>query len=95
MRKQVGKRQLVVRAFRKLQKQGILARANYLCCTSCASASLAKEAKQTGAKGGVYWHAQDEEALRQESELHLGFVGADFDVEKTVDVGRRLTWGDG
>jgi hypothetical protein len=90
MRDAGRKRQLVLKAMRKLEKRGIIARPNYLCCTTCASSALAWDAVEAGAQGGVYWHRQDEEGLRKGKELNIGFVGAGYDDEKTAAVGRLL-----
>ncbi|MFQ5801391.1 MAG: hypothetical protein ACE5JQ_00670 [Candidatus Methylomirabilales bacterium] len=84
------KRQLLLKAFKKLEKKGLIARANFMCCTTCASNGVAWDAEITGVKGGVYWHAQDEESLGQRNELHIGFAAAGFDSGNTAEVGKIL-----
>jgi hypothetical protein len=66
------------RAFQALRKLGYLARRNYLCCSSCAGASLANEAERlldAGAKprGAVFYHRQDTEAFRDGHHLRIRF----------------------
>ena len=84
-----NKRQLR-KAFKKLEKKGLIARPNYMCCTTCASHGVAEDAELMGCTGGVYWHRQNEDDLRQGGDLHIGFVGAAFDDKKTAEVGRIL-----
>lgn len=90
MSKGVGNRRLIVKAMRSLKKHGIVAKPNYWCCTTCASAALAWDTEEEGLKGGVYWHAQNEDDLRQGGDLYIGFVGAGYDDAKTAAIGKLL-----
>ena len=58
-------------AFRELRKDGIDARANFMCCSSCAVAALDK----SDGNGGVYWHAQANDFFNERGYVHIGFVG--------------------
>lgn len=90
MNNTAGKRRLVLKAMRKLEKHGVVARPNYLCCTTCASSALAWDSEMMGVQGGVYWHRQNEEGLRKGDDLNIGFVGAGYDDNKTAAVGKLL-----
>lgn len=83
-------RQLLRKAFKKLEQKGLIARPNYLCCTTCASNAVAWDADLMGLQGGVYWHGQNEDSLRDGGDLYIGFVGAGFDDGKTAEVGKAL-----
>jgi cold shock CspA family protein len=77
-------RRALGQAFRSLEKGGILARANFTCCGTCASAELGELVRRKGAKGGIYWHQQDEERLRETGEVDLGYVSGSM---TTAEVG--------
>ena len=56
------------RVFAILEKQGFLARQNFMCCSGCAGQALATEAsdlkdKGIEVKGAVYYHQQDMEGF--------------------------------
>lgn len=74
----------ILAAFAKLRKQGIRARANFMCCGSCAAAGLDIKGK----KGGVYWHQQDEERFREDGYVYLGFCSRTD--EEALLVGKAL-----
>lgn len=51
----------VLLAFKDLRKEGIIARANHMCCMTCASYDLGERLeKDTKKIGAAYWHRQDE-----------------------------------
>lgn len=56
--------------FRQLRSQGFVAKQNYMCCMSCATAAINIDGK----KGGVYYHRQDANRLRESGECHIRFV---------------------
>lgn len=66
---------LLNKAFADLRKQGIMAKQKYLCCMGCASSSLGEEIKKSPTKyiGGVYYHSQDAEDLRERGTCYIGF----------------------
>lgn len=75
-------RGLVLKAFKDLRKQGLVARANYSCCSSCAGDTIASELDDKIAKGlsernfplgCVYWHQQDDEHYFEDGKLHLRY----------------------
>ncbi len=71
-------RSRVLAAFRELRKRGLLARANYMCCQSCAGYALAQRASdlKTAGKeivGVVFWHRQDDEYFRRSGRLYLAY----------------------
>jgi len=80
-------RKRLLAAFAALRKQKIVARANYLCCGSCAAAGIGEYVKKIGAKGGVYWHDQDDENV-PEGFVYVGF-GARDDGDD-AEIGRAL-----
>lgn len=80
-------RDKVVDAFRSLRKHGIVARANFCCCSSCASYELAQMVKKTNKKGYVYWHRQDEQSFWKTGDLYLGF-GSYVDGHDPAHIGR-------
>jgi hypothetical protein len=86
-------RELLLDAFRALRKQGFIARADFLCCSSCASAALSAQAAQRvdsnkarpkPFKGIAYWHKQADDAWWDCGELTIGFSG--YEAE-------GVTWG--
>lgn len=84
-------RQRVLEAFRQLRRKGIVARANYLCCTSCASYALHETAKQRPkAIGYAYWHQQNEEEMWRSGELYIGFAAVDDEDPAHMEIGQRV-----
>jgi hypothetical protein len=68
----------VLKAFAQLRKEGYLAKANYLCCQTCAgyaltatAVKLVKAGKEI--KGCVYWHKQDEKNFWKNGIFYLSF----------------------
>ena len=69
-------------AFRDLRKQGFLAKQDFACCQSCGVADLMDEAEflaQRGraVKGGVFYHMQDTDNLREDGRCHLAYLSLD------------------
>lgn len=60
-------RMRILTAFKSLRKSGFTARANYMCCSSCATSGLAndltKRGKDPDTADVVYWHKQDDTAF--------------------------------
>jgi len=65
----------VINAFRFLRNRGIVARTNYMCCTTCASFGLAQIALEKGKKGFAYYHGQDIEGFKEDGCVYIGFGG--------------------
>lgn len=69
---------LIGSVFPALRKQKLYARANFMCCGSCAAYGLGQDMEAAALKGkakdgAVYWHNQDDESLRQRGYVYLGF----------------------
>lgn len=56
-------------AFKALRKLNIRAKANFMCCTGCATAAMSLK----GFAGGAYWHQQAEQGFREHGVLYIGF----------------------
>jgi len=74
-------RSKVVTAFRKLRSKGFIARANYLCCQTCAGHAIGEELDKQIAlgkkmNGYVFWHRQDEDSYWRTGVLFLAYGGA-------------------
>jgi hypothetical protein len=65
-------RDAIDRAFTRLNKQGVTARANFACCQGCACAEIEDEAKRKDT-GYCFYHAQDAENLRDSARTYLAF----------------------
>lgn len=63
-------RQKLLLAFSKLRKNGYEAQDNFMCCQSCGAAAM----NLKGKKGGVFWHAQDDDALRENGYVYIAFL---------------------
>lgn len=57
-------------AFAALREQGYAAKENFLCCQSCGGAAIDLKGK----KGGVFWHGQDDEGLKEHGSLYISFL---------------------
>ena len=66
------------RAFAALTADGVIARQDFACCTSCAQAEIWDEVPDPGAwRGNVWFHHQDTERAVQGEGLFLGFGARD------------------
>ena len=76
-------RVLLRKAFTDLRKQGFLAKQNFMCCSTCACAALAKEIRETPCKyiGTAYYHGQDNDRLKDRGEICVGFQPPDDNAE--------------
>lgn len=68
----------ILKAFAHLRKKGIIARANFLCCQTCAGYDITQMAvKQVNegkeVNGCVFWHAQDEQDWQRSGSMHLAY----------------------
>jgi hypothetical protein len=80
----------VLGVLHELRVEGLLARANFECCSSCAGYALAIRAerlmdKGTEPKGCCFWHRQDESGWWDSGYLHLRYGG--FNTQKYGDFG--------
>lgn len=86
-------------AFRALRKEGMIARQNYLCCGTCASAGCYQEARKRDeagkvVTGAVYYHRQNNESLENSRDLYIAYdeyepTGGPAHLT-TAEVGRKL-----
>ena len=65
-------------AFRALRKQGLIARQNFMCCGGCAGCQIANEAEKMvdqgkTVAGGVFYHQQAGDRLREGKEFYVNF----------------------
>lgn len=69
--------------FKTLRKHKLMARANYMCCGSCAGAGIHDDKQKSKREyiGYVFWHNQDEEKLywKKEPGVYLGFGSFEAD----------------
>jgi Zn finger protein HypA/HybF involved in hydrogenase expression len=81
----------VARAFEKLNEGTIVARANFSCCQSCACSEIEDEAAE-GDTGYCFYHAQDNDGLKERARLYLAFGSMDEDAndEEYVKVGNAV-----
>ena len=77
-------------AFRELEKDGIICRGNFACCTSCASYELDQlMAGKDNIMGAIYWHSQDEEDFKRSGRVMIGFLSKKDDPVSYEQVARR------
>lgn len=61
-------------AFDELNERGVLARANFACCGTCASAEILEEFDDSRPwQGYVYFHMQDSENIPEAGNTYLGY----------------------
>ena len=62
------------RAFAALEEEGVIARQNFTCCGTCASAEIWDEMDDSREwKGYIYFHEQDTESLAESGGTYIGF----------------------
>ena len=81
----------VARAFERLNAKGITSRANFACCQGCACAEIEDEAAK-GDTGYCFYHAQDNDDLKESARLHLAFGSMNDDAgdEEYIRVGKMV-----
>ena len=84
---------LIGEAFAALETQGIIARANFWCCTNCASEAMGQEpyiwSGDAPVIGGVFFHKQNTEAANEGGSLHLNhgsYTATDEDNQRVADL---------
>jgi uncharacterized protein DUF6891 len=97
----------IASAFAELEDQGVIARANFLCCTGCACEAMTDEQQKWAGKvppiGAVYFHEQATEGANEGGVLWLGhgsFSGTEEDdrrvaqmtVETLTRHGMKIDW---
>ena len=94
-------RDKVLIAFKKLRKDNITARANFLCCMNCASSALSSVVDEKKTVGAVYWHRQDEERFEEDGVLNIRYFSdteenclklANKIVAALKEEGLNITW---
>lgn len=80
----------VKKAFVELRKAGFIARANFMCCMSCASYGLGEIARERGIEKLAYWHHQDEDRLKERGQLCVRYFSMKDDDEATKVVGQEI-----
>ncbi|MFC7743538.1 DUF6891 domain-containing protein [Nocardiopsis composta] len=75
-------------AFAALDAAGITARQNFTCCRNCGLSEIGAE--REGARGFVFYHAQDTGSAAAGHGLHLAYGGFDGSDETTAAVGREV-----
>lgn len=81
-------------AFAELEREGIVAGQNLLCCLTCARAEIAvlmgqKKASGHAIRGHVLYHEQDTARVPY-GQLLLAFGSTENDDQHTVGIGRRI-----
>ena len=76
-------------AFKKLNEEGIVAKENFSCCTSCGCAEIA-EAVGEHDIGWCFYHAQDDERRAARKSFFLAYGSVNDDTEQTVEVGKKI-----
>ncbi|KAH8704107.1 hypothetical protein BGW36DRAFT_370602 [Talaromyces proteolyticus] len=82
----------LIEAYKTLEKEGIVARANFTCCGTCGNAEIGGEA-ENGQVGYCYFHEQDTDRCIEWGGLCLryGVIGDDYnDKEKRMAMGNRV-----
>lgn len=65
---------LLTQAFKAIRRNKIVARQNFSCCGGCACSELGTILeKRTDQRGGVYYHRQDNDHLREDGVVYLGY----------------------
>lgn len=70
-------------AFRQLRKEGMFAKMNFMCCSSCASAAIPEDKEQY-----CFFHMQDNESRKKGKPFYLSYGASDWD--KAAEVGKRV-----
>lgn len=77
-------------AFEDLETRGILARADYQCCTGCSSYALRQEIDEykgaTPPIGGVCFHEQSTDGANEGGSLYLGYIATSDDLAEASRV---------
>ena len=78
----------ITAAFRALRKAGYVAKQNWQCCQSCGCAAL-----PDGAEKYVFYHAQDNERLKNTGACHLAWNGDGTEIATILqDAGLKVNW---
>ena len=94
-------RKAVLRAFKELRKNNILAKANHLCCQSCGSSDLCERINTDEVrewKGYVFWHRQVEAgafpggAKTCEFKNKYKFINKKYNLSLKVSDVQAITW---
>jgi hypothetical protein len=82
----------LLKVFESLRRHGLLARAAYMCCTTCATSGLATalEKAPPSRRGFVYWHRQAEADLQERGFVYLGYAARQDDPEAQRRIGELI-----
>lgn len=77
--------------FAGLRKRKLIARQNYMCCGGCASAQVHENASRRGLVGGVFYHRQEGDRLRDgQEEVYLSYGSVYEDSLPVARVGEMI-----
>lgn len=81
------------RAFADLEKQGIVARQNYWCCSVCGTTAISEEVERGNKRGKklsgyAFFHEQDTDMAVFGHGLHLDYGGHHIDDAGSVEIGK-------
>lgn len=83
-------------AFEELSSMGFIARTNFLCCRTCATAELSDLAIRANQDRVVYWHGQDEDSFKETGNLVIRYFYAppddtdDDTLEIEIQIGEQV-----
>ena len=87
----------LTKAFKKLDKEGILCRENFSCCTRCGHAQINEEIEERIEEdkdfepfGYAFYHEQDVESAVESNEICIAFGSWDGDDAADCAVGRKI-----
>ena len=77
--------------FAGLRKRKLIARQNYMCCGGCAGAQIFEDAKVRCLDGGVFFHRQEGDRLREgQEEVYLAYGSVDENSLPVARVGEMI-----
>jgi hypothetical protein len=79
-------REQIRKAFELLRKEGVIARMNFMCCSSCALAELASLGKPV-----VFFNKQDNEDLKILEEVNIRYWHPDESEKSAKRLGEMVT----
>jgi hypothetical protein len=86
-------REAIKRVFSRLRAANIYSRMNFSCCGNCATAELADmldEPKYKKFIGAAFFHGQDNDNLKTNGQVYIGFFSRSDNSEDTVTIGQRI-----
>ena len=79
----------LAKAFKSLEKNGVIARMDWQCCQTCGWNAIANEVERVGyeVKGAVFFHSQDADDLLERGRVYLSYGSINGDEEEDRKVG--------